>query len=369
MNIEIAKILDADIATAYWSPHCFDAKSMGFHGDIIQVHPTFKKGMIGFLRMKWAFFRSQKLLKQYDRVFFSNEAISGIWGLPKTTKSYYYAHSISRHLFDLYDDYLAKVPSYARIPYRIMAYFMRILYIRELRKVDTIFVNSRKNKERIRKWIGRDDAIILTPPVDTQKFTPALSKPYQKIAQSYFISFARLTHPKRVHLIIEAFKDLPEYPLLILFGENDSQRDEFMELVGVTYDPQDPYRRYTSPRYPHISFLQLEDNNTLPEYISHAIASICISKNEDFGMVAIESMACGTPVIASMEGGYQETVEENKTGKFVNISDGNLGVENLKHIIRSTPIEAWYAMKHTSRERAERFSLDHFRKTLLDSLE
>jgi len=43
MNIEIAKILGADIATAYWSPDCYDARAMGFSGKIIQVYPQFQK--------------------------------------------------------------------------------------------------------------------------------------------------------------------------------------------------------------------------------------------------------------------------------------------------------------------------------------
>jgi glycosyltransferase involved in cell wall biosynthesis len=42
----------------------------------------------------------------------------------------------------------------------------------------------------------------------------------------------------------------------------------------------------------------MKDGNNLPHIISGAIASICVSQNEDFGMVAIESMACGVPVIA-----------------------------------------------------------------------
>lgn len=58
MNIEIAKILDADIATAVWKSDCYDARAMGFVGDIFEVNPDFKKGMLGFLKMKWRFFRS-----------------------------------------------------------------------------------------------------------------------------------------------------------------------------------------------------------------------------------------------------------------------------------------------------------------------
>lgn len=51
--------------------------------------------------------------------------------------------------------------------------------------------------------------------------------------------------------------------------------------------------------------------------IAGAIATICVSKNEDFGMVAIESMSCGVPVIAVDEGGYRETMVAGETGYLI----------------------------------------------------
>ena len=121
--------------------------------------------MFGFLKMKWSFFRSKKLLEHYDTVFFSNETSSGIWSVKPGTKTYYYAHSISRHLFDQKADYLAKVSWYKKPIFLFFANILKYIYIRELRKMDVIFVNSLNNKNRIQEWIGRDDAIILYPPV------------------------------------------------------------------------------------------------------------------------------------------------------------------------------------------------------------
>ncbi len=43
MNIEIAKILSADIATAYISPECYDIRGMGFSGELFQTNPSFQK--------------------------------------------------------------------------------------------------------------------------------------------------------------------------------------------------------------------------------------------------------------------------------------------------------------------------------------
>jgi hypothetical protein len=48
--------------------------------------------------------------------------------------------------------------------------FLRWLYKKELRKIDTIFVNSEANKKRMSEWCGRDDAVVIYPSVDVAKF-------------------------------------------------------------------------------------------------------------------------------------------------------------------------------------------------------
>ncbi|MBI2008191.1 glycosyltransferase [Candidatus Amesbacteria bacterium] len=52
----------------------------------------------------------------------------------------------------------------------------------------------------------------------------------------------------------------------------------------------------------------------LAKYYSESLVTLCTSYNEPFGLAAIESMACKTPVLAVNEGGYKETVVNNKTG-------------------------------------------------------
>jgi glycosyltransferase involved in cell wall biosynthesis len=360
MNIEIAKILEADIATAIWSPDCYDARGMGFTWEITQVNPWFRRGMFGFFIMKARFFFSQNLLQWYDKVFFSNEAITAIWWVKSWTPTFYYAHSISRHLFDQYELYLSKVSNIIKPFYQLFAYFLRKLYIQEIKKIWTIFVNSRKNKERMKEWIGRDDAIILYPPVDIQKFSPTDENTLlQTIAiewisisnKDYYVSFSRLTHAKRIDIIINAFKEIPDKKVLILYGENDSQKNEFMKL---------------GEWYQNIIFHSLKNNEHLPHIISGALASIAISQEEDFGMVAIESMACGVPVIAVDEWGYRESILEGGTGFFIS---GEWLKENLINTIQTLQKENLNSMKEDCIKRAQDFSIEKFREQLLHYLQ
>ncbi len=355
MNIEIAKSLNADIATAIWSPDCYDARSMGFTWKIIQTCPNFRKWMIGFIKMKWSFFRSTHILPQYDTIIFSNEAISGIWKIKPETKTFYYAHSISRHLFDQKDDYMRKVNVFIRPFFSIFTSILRYIYIKEISKIGTIFVNSKANQNRVRDWLKREDSIVIYPSVDTEKFNIFEKKLISQIIaiewinwsyKDYYLSFSRLTHAKRVDTIIRAFQKMPEKKVVILYGENDSQKDEFIELWGW---------------YSNIIFHKLKDNNNLPYIIWWSIATICISKNEDFWMVTIESMACGTPVIAVDEWGYQESMMAGKTGYLLETS--NLE-EKIAQTITSTDNTSLISMKDSCRERAMDFS----KENMLDAI-
>lgn len=131
--------------------------------------------------MKWRFFLAPLSRRdgdsqggfdfsRYDTILFSNEAITGIWNTKPNTKTYYYAHSISRHLFDQRSHYLSKVPFPIRPFFLMFSIFLRWLYKKELSKIDTLFVNSEANKKRMKEWCGRDDAIVIYPSVDTEKF-------------------------------------------------------------------------------------------------------------------------------------------------------------------------------------------------------
>ena len=348
LNIEIAKWLDADIATAIWSPDCYDARSMGFQWEIFEVYPEWQRGMIGFLRMKWRFFRSADITKNYNNILFSNEAITGIWNTKPETKTYYYAHSISRHLFDQRSQYLAKVPFLARPFFLIFSVFLRWVYKKELSKIGAIFVNSEANKQRISEWCGRDDAIVIYPSVDVHRFRMFDQNDISQIIaiewiwfqnKDYYLSFSRLTHAKRIDTIIRAFAQMPDKNILILYGEHDSQKDEFIELGRW---------------YPNIVFHELADNNHLIQIVSGAIASICVSENEDFGMVAIESMACGVPVIAVDEWGYRESMIAGQTGYLIGAQNLEL---NLVETVRNTSPEIFKNMEQDCRHRALDFSL------------
>ena len=81
-------------------------------------------------------------------------------------------------------------------------------------------------------------------------------------------------------------------------------------------------------------------------------------------MSPVESMACGTPVIGSKEGGILETVIDNKTGKLIEIPSHETGVIHLKNAILDTPVTDWASMKKNARKQSLKFSLEKFKERL-----
>jgi D-inositol-3-phosphate glycosyltransferase len=79
-----------------------------------------------------------------------------------------------------------------------------------------------------------------------------------------------------------------------------------------------------------VLFLGKRGQDTLPYYYSAAEVVVMPSHYESFGMVALEAMACGTPVIASRVGGLAYLVQEGETGFFVPSQDPEALAEKLR---------------------------------------
>jgi D-inositol-3-phosphate glycosyltransferase len=89
-----------------------------------------------------------------------------------------------------------------------------------------------------------------------------------------------------------------------------------------------------------VVFIGKRGQNTLPYYYSAAEVVVMPSHYESFGMVALEAMACGTPVIASRVGGLAHLVREGETGYFVPAQDPEALASKLQLILNNTTLRA-----------------------------
>jgi glycosyltransferase involved in cell wall biosynthesis len=340
MNVEIGKILDADIFASVFKPESYDLRKMGFTGKMVEVFPGFRRGMLGFIRMKFAFLTGCREVSKYPVVFFSNEAIAArVWA--GKSKKIYYAHSISRHLFDQKSDYVKKVPRYFRPLFSMALVALRWWYVNDLRAMDLILANSQKNADFLKTLASKVRVEVLYPPVNTGEFFPLPPETSTK-SEPYFLSYARLAHAKRIDAIIRAFLLLPDQHLKIVYGKNDPQFEEFRNLANGAAN---------------IEFVTLADNSELPNIVRNAIACICVSKNEDFGMVTTESFASGVPVIAVKEGGFLETMVDGQTGIMLESDHSDQDLAFAVKKIRNEPVGKY---RNACLERAQLFSLETF---------
>lgn len=332
------KALHADIASWFFSPWSFDLRKEWFTGKMISVSSEVFTKWLRHIKLKWNFLFSTKFISEYDTVIFSGDSISAVRNCGKNTKKIYYCHTPPRYIYDLHYIYLQKVPIYFRPIFKIACYVFRKLYERDIKKMDLILTNSENTRLRLKKFLDYDSQ-ILYPPVDTNRFIELWQK-------WYFLSFARLADAKRVDLIVEAFKCIPQEKLIVIYGKNDPQRDKIFSLVGKACN---------------IELITLEDNDLLYDYVWNARATVYIPIDEDFGMSPVESMSAGKPVLWVNDGWLKETVVHKKTWylipKEVSIKGIIEGVEYLSS-------QRCESMKTDCQIRAQEFWIQAFEKQL-----
>jgi glycosyltransferase involved in cell wall biosynthesis len=199
-----------------------------------------------------------------------------------------YCHSPMRYLWDQYHTYRehAGLLSRAATPY--LCHRLRQWDVNSSARVDRFAANSTFVRERIRKAWRRESEVI-HPPVDTALFTPSLE------VEDYYLWVGQLVPYKRPDLAVEAF------------GKSGQP------LVMVGDGPMAKRLRATAA--PNIRFVDRMNFDALRRAYARARALVFTSE-EDFGIVPVEAMASGRPVLAYGRGGVRDSVVPESTGIF-----------------------------------------------------
>jgi glycosyltransferase involved in cell wall biosynthesis len=175
--------------------------------------------------------------------------------------------------------------------FRGFAAAMRYLDRRAARRVTRYVAESHYIADQIRRFYGKS-ADVVYPPVDCELFRPNADSG----SGDYFLFCGRLIEPyKRPGIVIEAFRNLDRK--LVVAGDGPAYQ-ELRELAG-----------------PNVSFVGHLSDEALVPLMQRCVATIFPSV-DDFGLVPVESMACGRPVLAFAKGGAMETVMPGKTGEL-----------------------------------------------------
>ena len=226
-------------------------------------------------------------LKSYDLIISSSWAVSK--GIKKSKNQIHisYCHTPIRYAWDLYDEYILSVVGIKKIIVNLTLSYLRSWDIKSLNRVDFFISNSKFVQKRIEQTYKRD-ALVIYPPVNMEAFSLEENK------EDFYLTACRLVPYKKTKLIVEAFNCMPDKKLIVIgFG------DEYKEIKKIKKD--------------NIILLGYQEFDSMVLYMKKAKAFV-YAAIEDFGIVPIEAMSCGTPVIALNDGGTAETILDKITG-------------------------------------------------------
>jgi glycosyltransferase involved in cell wall biosynthesis len=205
------------------------------------------------------------------------------------------------------------------------------------RWVDEFAAISNAVKGRI-EHIYHRPARVIYPPVDTDFYTPGDASAKKDIA----IAVSRLVPYKRLDLAIRACRTLG-IPLTIAgWGPQEGALRQLAQSLGA-----------------EVEFITYPTDQMLRELFRSARLSL-FPAEEDFGIVAVESQACGTPVVALGRGGSLDTVVDRVTGVHVVEQTAEDLAAGMQAVLDGS------MLVETCRHNAERFSIASFQREFRD---
>jgi glycosyltransferase involved in cell wall biosynthesis len=197
---------------------------------------------------------------------------------------------------------------------------------------DAIITLSRSARDAMWRWFGVDSRVI-NPAVDLEAFTPGGARSERPtIACAGAVDDAR----KRIGLLLRAFALVRR-----------SRRDARLLLTRPARP--DLARRLTEGN-PGVELVPAE--RPVATVFREAWASGLTSSNEAFGLVLVESLACGTPVFGARDGGVPEIIDSSAVGRLF---DGDDEHDVAAAILETLELCDDPATAEACRRRAERF--------------
>ena len=255
------------------------------------------KSLKKFLPVLRAIAFRQLDLSDYDLVISSSGAEAKAVKTGRYTIHICYCHAPTHYYWMRYNEYLknpgfGKLDWLARISLRILVGPLRWLDYRAAQRPTYLIANSNFTKSQIKKYYNRDSETIF-PPVDTGRFRNTVKQSERK----GLVALGRQTPYKKIDLAVLAATKL-NIPLTVLGDGPDHQK--LVEIAGSS-----------------VKFITDATDKDIVKCLSKAKGFI-FPGIDDFGIVAVEALAAGTPVLAYRDGGATDYVVDGINGQFFN---------------------------------------------------
>lgn len=243
-------------------------------------------------------------LRGYDLVISSESGpAKGVIAAPDALHVCY-CHSPMRYLWDHYHDYRNTAGRLTRAMMPILFRGLRDWDVASASRVDRIVANSHFIQRRVRRAWGRDAQVVF-PPVEVDLFSASAD------VEPRYLWVGQMTPYKRADLAVDAFNTL-KLPLLMV-GEGEMAA-ELKQRAG-----------------PNITIVPKLDFAGLRRAYATSRALI-FTAEEDFGIVPVEMMASGRPVLAYGKGGAVDTVAPGVSGLFFPEQTASSLIESIREL-------------------------------------
>ncbi|MGQ4275075.1 glycosyltransferase [Terrihabitans sp. B22-R8] len=201
-----------------------------------------------------------------------------------------YCHSPMRYIWNMFHEYRGRSGFLTRLMMPMLAHYIRNWDAVSSNRVDHYIANSSTVASRLSRYYRRQSQVIY-PPVDVDAFEPV---PDEEVGD-YHLMVGELVGYKHPELAVEAF-NRTGHKLVIIGGGEMLARVRKLAAPNVTVLGPQPF--------------------SVLKYHYARCRALIFPGEEDFGIVPVEAMASGRPVIAFRRGGATETVVDGVTGVF-----------------------------------------------------
>ncbi|RYF14278.1 MAG: glycosyltransferase family 4 protein, partial [Oxalobacteraceae bacterium] len=248
-----------------------------------------------------------------------------------------YCHSPMRYIWDLYIPYLREASWPIRKIFPLIAHWLRVWDRSSADRVDHFVANSNFVAARIAKFYRRESEVIW-PPVKVSDFD------HRRERGDFYLWLGQLVEYKRPDLAVDAFNEL-NLPL-VMIGEGELA-DSLARRAGPT-----------------IQLLGRQPFDVVKDHLERC-RGLIFPGVEDFGMVPVEAMAAGAPVIAYARGGILDTVIDGETGILFDRQDAAA----LADAVRRLESGEFKLQVDRMRQHASIFDKDRFIRALHATVE